>query len=503
MPVWISSTSAARRHAAYAISRTPSATIKAIGTGVAAIIAAFPWGPTGTLVDTPSGAKDLISKIAPPGMDHLNSAYMSAMFKAFPTLKIVRAVGGSALQATSALTSAGPVTNATVTAKYNGAAGNSLVAVVANAGDGVAGHFKLTVSITGASGNTAEVVDNVLVAGGIVTASGAVLDFSKYYLIGAIAPGTNGRPDNGTYTFASGSDGTINTASYTGTAGTGNQGIAALEGDSQVRHVFTDDPGNTNRAAINTALQAHAIAMGDRFAYLNGPTGQTAAQAQTDASSYRSNRVVYVDPWVYCLDDVTGAKRLVPSAPFAASVASQVSPSTSIAWKDPEVMAMLGNVFDLEADRGQAAADNSDAGICTVIREENGGHTFEAGVLTIAPNDPAQRNHTRMRIGDYAAVSMVRSSRSFIDAPNVPANQQNVIGAVTAFMEKLKAAKDSDPNHAPHCLDYSIPPLAQFNSQSDLDNGSLTIPVDMKTSSGIERLFFSFRFGESVTVKAS
>jgi hypothetical protein len=30
----------------------------------------------------------------------------------------------------------------------------------------------------------------------------------------------------------------------------------------------------------------------------------------------------------------------------------------------------------------------------------------------------------------------------------------------------------------------------------------LTVPVDMKTSSGIERLFYSMLFGESVQVKA-
>ena len=70
-------------------------------------------------------------------------------------------------------------------------------------------------------------------------------------------------------------------------------------------------------------------------------------------------------------------------------------------------------------------------------------------------------------------------------------------------MDSLVAAQTNDPNHTPHCLAYDIPPLAEFNSEQDLDTGSLTIPVDMKTSSGIERLFFSMLFGEAVTVQSS
>ena len=334
--------------------------------------------------------------------------------------------------------------------------------------------------------------------------SGAATDstpnFSSAYLVGAIHKNASGRPQNGTYTFAGGADGAPNALSYTGTAGTGNSGIAALEGDQSVRHVFSDDPGAATRQAVNAALLQHVQAMGDRCAYINGNQGQTLQQVASDVSNYRSARVVYVDPRVYVLDDAAGALHLVPGASFAASAAAQLSPSTSIAWKDPEVIAMLSGIQDLEFDRGNGAADNTDQGVATLIREDNGGFTFEAGVLTVAPLDPARRNHTRTRMGDYAAVSMVRSSRSFIDAPNVPSNQQAVVHMVQSFMEKLVAAQNSDPNHTPHCLAYDIPPLATFNAQDDLDNGMLTVPVDMKTSSGIEKLFFSMLFGETVQV---
>ena len=66
MPVWISSPSAARRHAAYAIERTPNAVVQAIGTGVAALVGQLPWGPDGTKVTTPAGPKDMIYTFAAP-----------------------------------------------------------------------------------------------------------------------------------------------------------------------------------------------------------------------------------------------------------------------------------------------------------------------------------------------------------------------------------------------------------------------------------------------------
>lgn len=496
-PIWISSPSAARRHGAYAIERTPSPTVRAIGTGVAAIIMQCPWGPDGVVV-MPSGPKDLIYQIAPPGMPHTGSGYMSVISRGWPTLKFVRALGPGAAAAKATLVS-GQTNVIEVVARYKGNAGNSLAATVSNASNGNANHFNLTVTISGVSGVSSESYYSIDPAS---LGTDDAPSFASAYLVGALNRLNPGRPANGTYTFGGGSDGVINALAYTGTPGTGNQGIAALEADTSVRHVCIDDPGAALRPAVNAALRQHADNMGDRVSYLNGPAGQSLSAVASDVANYRSSRVVYVDPWVYMLDEM-GVRRLVPPASFAASVGAQTSPSTSIAWKDPEIIRMLGAIHDLEFDRGNGAADNTEQGVVTIIREDNGGFTFEAGVVTIAPSDPARRNLTRTRIGDYAAVSMVRSSRSFVDAPNVPANQQAVVTMVSTFMEGLKAGQDNDPNHTPHCLDYVMPELRAFNTTSDLEQGWLTVPVDMKTSSGIEKLFFSMRFGETTVIRAN
>ena len=283
--------------------------------------------------------------------------------------------------------------------------------------------------------------------------------------------------------------------------GTNDVGIAKLESDTTIRHCFTGDPGNTLRAGVNAAFIAHVGSLGDRVCYLNGNSGQTAAAAQTDVANYRSTRAVYVDPWCYILEDVAAAKTLVTTAAFAASVAAQLSPSTPIAWKNPEVMAMLGGVNDLEADRGNAAGNNTDNGIVTMIREAQGGFTFESAVVTNWALDQTKGRLARTRIGDYIAVSFISSTRSFIDAPNVAYNQQAIVQALDAFMSGLKRNANVDPNHRPHVIDYQISNLAAVNSQTDTGNGLFVVPLDVQTSAGIEKLFLSIRYGEQVVVQ--
>lgn len=498
MPVFVTSTSVARRHGAYALERTPPAAIKATGTGRPCLVAQLPWGPMQKLT-APSGLKALYNTIAPAGFDRTGSGYLSAIRKAWPgdVLRFVRVLGSTAAKATAVVATSAPATIWTVEAKYEGTAGNSITVTSSAASDGVSGHIKLTVTMTGASGTTTDIIDNLPTASAPSTAP----DLSKLLLVGKLTFGTGGTAVLGTATMSGGVDGTINSGAYVGTAGTGDKGIAQLEGDKGIRQFFTDDAGDSLRAAVNAGLVAHATRMTNRVAFINGDSGQSASDAQTDVASYRSTRVVYTDPWVYVLDDVTGAKTLVPSAPFAASVASQLSPSTAISWKAPEVIEMLQGINDLEAERGESAADNSDAGIATFIREENGGFSIEAGVVTIAPSDPTRARLTRTRMGDYIAESFINSTRSFIDAPNVPYNQGPLVAALDAFMSRLKKNQDSDPNHTPHVVDYAISNLSAVNTADEIAEGNYTIPLDVRTSSGIEHLFLSIRFGEGVTVQ--
>lgn len=496
---FIASRSLATRHAVYAEERTPPAVIQAIDTGVVGLVGQFPWGPDDEVVQ-PVDVATRGRTFAPFGMSRLGTGWLATLWKGWPDLRIVRVTGSTAAKATATIQdTTGPTDIIVVTLKYKGAEGNNVDWTISAPSDGDANHFKLTVHVTGPSGYTEDVFDNLNYSG---TGSDSTPTFTDTILVGGITKSNAGRPTNGTGDFSGGLDGTINSARYIGTPSAGDFGMALFENDKQIRTVFADDPGDSDRAAVNAGLSAHVSLMGERVAVIKGDSGLTLSAAQTDVANYRSKRIVFADPWGYIYDDTDGSEQLVPLDSFVASVIAQTSPSTSIAWKSPTVIEMLRGIIRLETPRGNGAGSNTLQGIATVIKEDEGGHSIEAGVLTIAPSDPSVQNLTRTRMGDYIATSVTRSLRRAVDAPNVPLNQQDVVNAIDRFLEGLKKEKDRAPNTNPYINDYAILPLAAANPQAELDAGDFTVPADIKIGSSMSRIFFSIRFGENVQITA-
>lgn len=496
MGLIITSKLQALRHGAYVIERTPPAVIQPTGTGIAAIVAQFPWGPDQVLV-TPTGIGDRLNTFAPPGSDRTQSGYMCMTQKAFPILKVVRVTGSGAAAATATVNKTGPTAMLTLTAKYKGALGTSLTFETTAATDGDSNHFNLKVSLTGASGTTEDLLQNLNYSG---TGADSAPSFDSLRLLGGISKLASGVPVIGTGSFSGGADGTISSASYVGTQGTGDKGMALLEGDESIRHFFVDDCGNSLRAAVNSGGRAHADFKGNRIFYMNGNSGQSLAAAETDAASYRSINVIYVDPWCYVFDDVDGTKRLVPPAPFAASMGANLSPSTSIAWKSSEATQFLDAIVQLESDRGDGASLNTDNGLVTLIKEALGGFSFEAGVNTEAPVFPAKKSDVRTRMLHFIGSSLVGSVRPFTDGPNTTDNQQNIVEAVENFLGVLKKNKDRDSNHLPHVLDFQVEDLTTANDDTSLGQGEFSIPISIRISAAMAKIFFLLNIGETVTI---
>lgn len=496
--LFLTSTSAATRHAVYAIERNPPASIRAAGATTVAMVEQFPWGPEG--IYAVESVSDFIAKYAPGGMPRTGAGYMSVIGKAWPVLKIVRVVGSGAAAATATVHDANPTNIVKLDLKYKGVIGNSVTWTVADATDGDANHFNLTVAITSATGTTQDLLENLNYSG---TGADSTPTFTNLKLLGAITKLNAGRPTNGTGSFGSGSDGTVTSSEYVGTQGAADKGISLLEGDKSIDLLFTGDPGNSLRAAVNAGLKAHADYMTDRIAFINHDSGKTGAQVRTDVASYRSLRTIYVDVWAYQRDDVDGTQHLVPPAPFAASVAANLSPSTSFSWKSSEVQRLLSSVVSLETARGDGAYQNELAGICTLQREENGGFSFECAVNTYATIDPTRKSYKRTRMGHYISKAVVGSLREYVDSPNVAFNQQDEVNAVNDFLGTLKANAKTDPNRLPHVVDFAIRPLSDFNTQADIDAGQFTIPADIKLSSDQSKIFFSIQIGETVKVSAA
>jgi hypothetical protein len=225
MPIFVTSTAAALRHGAYAIERTPPVTIKATGTGVVGIVGQFPWGPMQQVVE-PVGTKEMLNMYGPRGMTLTGSGYLTLVAKAFPSLRLVRALGTTAAKAAAALQNVVPATIVTVTAKYHGASGNSIVCTVSAASDGDVNHFNLKVEVTGASGTTTDWFYNLNYSG---TGADSVPDFSDKLLVSAITKSLSGRPLNASTTMSAGSDGSVAATDYVGVAGSPALGLSLFE----------------------------------------------------------------------------------------------------------------------------------------------------------------------------------------------------------------------------------------------------------------------------------
>lgn len=493
MPLFITSSSQAKTHGVYVKERTPPSIIRPQGASVVGIAEQFPWGPE-DLTEVPD-FKSFLDMFAPYGSSHIGPGYLAVAGKSWPVLRVVRVLGDDAEYASATINKTGPTAMLTLELKYKGELGNSATATIAAASDGDANHFNLTVSLDGASGTTTDKFENLNYSG---TGDDSEPDFTNCLLLGSITKLVSGLPIVGTTAFTAGDDGTVAAADYVGTQGAPDKGMSLFEADSTIDFVITGDPGDTIRAAVNDGLVAHADYMTDRIAFINGDSGQTLAEVRADVANYRSLRCCYIDVWAYMRDDVDQTERLVAPAPFAASVAASLSPSTSFAWKSSVVRSLLRNVTKLESPRGPSAGVNTDYGICTFIKEPKGGFTFESAVNTYAPINPAKRTYKRTRMGHYIGKAVVESIRESVDSPNVPLNQQDEVNAVAEFGEGLVAAKDVDPNNNPHLLWFQIDDLKAFNSQASLDSGEFTIPASAKVSSDQEKIFLSLNYGETV-----
>jgi hypothetical protein len=479
----------------FAVENPPPSIVVPQGTNVAVAVGQFPWGPSNSL-QYPGSMGAFYNAFAPRGMTRTGSAHLSVIRKAWPVLGAVRAKDPTAVVATAVISSSTPTQILRVTLNSAGTQGNSVIVTVGAADDGNANHFDLTVSVTGASGTTSEIFRNVNISG---TGADVIPSTTGSVLVGSLTKLASGIPVPGNTTCSGGTEGTTTATHYVGTPGGGDYGFALLESDSTINHVFTDDCGNSLRAAVNAGLEAHVELTTDRVGYINGNSGQSVSSAQTDVANYRSIRIVYVDPWAYIYDDTTGALQLAPSSCWGASVAAQLPPSAAISWRNDTVSGFLDGIAQLEFDRGSNRGQNTAAGIATLTKRKKGGFTFEADVVTSLT--PGETELTRTRMGQFIASSVVQSWEEYTDAPMVTRYQQDMINGAEAFLSGLKQNQNLNPLFYPYIDDYQVLDPSSANTATSEDNGDYTVPINVKIGSNMHRIFLSLQYGESVTIQ--
>jgi hypothetical protein len=496
----------------YAAKVPAPASVTPTGTGASIITGQFAWGPPNVFGGYAPNVASLLQTYGPAGSNRINSAYLSVIRKAWPLLGAVRVEGTGAVASSGVIQSVSLSNLLTVTAAYTGVMGNSIIVTIGAAGDGNTNHFKLTATLTGTSGVTTEIYDNLNISGvgadvlppsikglGNVAVLGNVgSQQASSVLLSTIVKTNPGLPAVGNTTLSGGTDGTVTATQYVGTTGLNDFGLALLESDRIVNNLYFDDPGNALRAACNSGMLGHVTLMSDRIGFVNGNSGQTAASAQSDVANYRSPYLCYVDPWAYIYDDVTSALQLVPSACWGASVASQLPPSVSLAFRGVAAP-LMNQIISLEANRGSNAGTNTAAGITTIDYGTNGGFYFEQDVNTSAIAGSTDLLSSRM--DQFLGRSVVNSWQYYVNAPNIAFFQQPILDSLQTFLLGLQSNAQTNPAVLPFISGFSNP--SNKSTAADIKNGIFKAFATVAYGSSMKNVAFMLQSGVGITISSS
>lgn len=503
MPKVITSLSQADARGIYVIFQKAIAAAIAVGTAKCGFVAQFPWGPDAlqTAFESPGVFR---SKFAPGGFDRTGAGYNICVQFPWADLQIIRAMAAGAVKAVIDLQKAGPANCVTTPALWKGAAGNGITCTVAAASNGVANSFDLTVTKTNATTgkSTSEIyrnVDSNQVSGPYWTNLTATS-----VLLGPLVKNSSGRPANGVYTLATGTDGSgaIAAADYIGTPGSPDVGISLFEREKNLSFLFCDDVGASLLATVNAGLAAHQNRMLDRrFVLLTGNPLETDATAKTNAALNQGDHVCYVFPHGLVLDEdaVNDAspKITVPLTGALASIASLMQPHISPAFKRKDFTKALKAIKALDAGTGTSAALASLELSGVLAFEQNADNVFSpyCSVCTNGTNYIIEK-----RMADFLAFSISNAMEEYRNGPNDDITIDDERAIAKDFLAACVNNRKIDHIARPCLNDAGMLPTEATNTQADLDAGMYTMGLEAKLIAEQKKIIISMAVGTSVKI---
>lgn len=477
----------------------------AIGTAREVMVAQLPWGPVSTLTAFGSPAQ-FRATFYPDGFDHTTESYNSAVQFPHPDLWLVRVTGAGALAASGDLQTAVPANCVGVVAKYVGSGGNGIVCTVANASNGVANSFDLTVTKTNATTgkSTTEIyknIDSTQPDGTYWTNITA-----KSVLLGALSKPGSGRPANGATTLAGGSDGAaVASSDYIGTPGSADKGIAVCEGDKTVSFVYCCDVPNSMLSTVNAGLTAHQAYMNDRrMVVCTGQAAETDSTAKTNAAALQGEMVAYVWPHGKVLDEdaVNDASPMITislAAPFAC-LCALLQPHVSPATKRKDFTHALQAIKALDVQTGASQILDSLESNGVIAFEKNADGTFSP-YSSICTDQTHYVWEARMK--RFLMFSMGDALEEYRNAPNATPIQEDERTICSDFLDKMVGNLKRDPWFLPCLNDAGLLPSQATNAQADIDAGDYTIGFQAKLISEQKRIILAGEISTSTKVQVS
>lgn len=318
----------------------------------------------------------------------------------------------------------------TVAATSPGTWGNGISVAIENASDGVATSFNMRVTWR----STVVLYENLNVnstANNLLEVIGD--DLANLVVVTKLAAG---RPDNGTYAPASGTEGTIAGSDYQ----TGMTELAFYDGVSVclVPETIVDASG---QAAFNLWLFGTLVAtVSDRmFLTWDGVPANTASQTitalGTAGTGGKSDRIVWCWNDAYYVDPITGTQ--VESGPHVAlaSIFSQTDVDTHVGARETvEYTRGIAKLRNSNVTRGDGELLRA-AGV-TFLERNNGAFQFRNGVTTDLTTGKTEISRRRMT--DFLQLSAAERLRYYVKAKGTPENRALIAAELATFSEQLR-----------------------------------------------------------------
>ncbi|MDB5965527.1 MAG: putative phage tail sheath protein [Polaromonas sp.] len=410
-----------------------------------------------------------------------------------PTATITPNSAGTGATATSTLGALA----LTLTAKYTGTLGNSLVATV---GAGSAANTgRLTV---GLPGRAPEVFDNIAGSGNAFwLAAAAAINNGQNGLRGAsalvtaaAAAGTLSIPA-ASFTASGGLDGAGVAATNLVGADTGTRtGMYALRGTGAAVGVLADcDTSTTWASQIAYSMSEGTYMVGV------GPAGDSIAnavsvKATAGVDSY-GFKLLQGD-WVYWNDPVAGLTRLVSPQGFVAGLLSNLSPEQSSLNK--QLYGVVGTQRSA-ANQVYSGAELQllgQAGIDVVCNPVPGGSYFGARFGHNSSSNPVTNGDNYTRMTNYLAYSFNAGMGRFVGRlqsmqVNDPTRRQ-AGSTLSNFLQNMKDQVQVD--------DFSVVCDLTNNTPTRIALGYMQADVKVRYLSVVEKFLVNLEGGQSVTV---
>ena len=413
--------------------------------------------------------------------------WQALLNKKFGEVVVIRTAAAAAVAASKTLTSTGPVTNITVTAKNVGVWGNNMTAAVEAASNGVSTSRDIVIAYLGASYR----IKNVAVDGSNDNTTAALAEVwpNPYQQLVTLTKGTAGTPDiAAAAALTSGAAGSIADSDFTATNGP-METLAAYAG---LRAVWIAE--RTHSTTLQDKWETLAASAYDRL-MLMGPSASstTSTDAITNVASYRYKRIWYGFNHPLTTDPTTGLNITVRPESFMASYIAQTDVDVHpISGKASEAA-----LFGVKALTNTAISRAShillkNAGITAIDFDQMGIAHFASGVTTSLTAGEEEVVQRRMR--DQLQLDLADLCAPFVGEKNSTSNRSLILSQIGDYLANKKANESI-------VSDYAAP--AFISTTTEEAAGLAKILVRVKTFSHWIYLVIDTAIGPNVSIEES